>query len=96
LYPFPRQELKAIIDRYPNVSEILWVQEEPKNMGAWGFIEPRIREIVDVSKTSVTYNGRPKRSSPASGYQQIHTFEQQFIINQTLVQKKKSAVKSGR
>jgi 2-oxoglutarate dehydrogenase E1 component len=98
LYPFPKLELKAILDRFPNLSEVLWVQEEPKNMGAWGYIEPRIRELVDVAKVSVSYNGRPKRSSPASGYQQIHTFEQQFIINQTLVQKKKtkSAVKSGR
>ncbi len=98
LYPFPKQELKAIISRFPNLSEMLWVQEEPKNMGAWGYIEPRLRELVDNVKVSVTYNGRPKRSSPASGYQQIHAFEQQFIINQTLVQKKKtkSAVKSGR
>jgi len=96
LYPFPRLEVQAIIDRFPNLSEVLWVQEEPKNMGAWSYIEPRIREFVDVSKVSVSYNGRPKRSSPASGYQQIHAFEQQFIINQALVQKKKSAVKSGR
>ncbi|MFB9276041.1 2-oxoglutarate dehydrogenase E1 component [Cohnella cellulosilytica] len=98
LYPFPRQELKAIFDRFPNLSEVLWVQEEPKNMGAWGFVESRLRELVDTENVSVSYNGRPKRSSPASGYQQIHAFEQQFIINQALVQKKKkkTAVKSGR
>lgn len=96
LYPFPQQEVQAIIDRYPNLSEVLWVQEEPKNMGAWSYMEPRIRELVNTAETTVSYNGRPKRSSPASGYQQIHTFEQQFIINQALVQKKKSAVKSGR
>ncbi|MFC5407052.1 2-oxoglutarate dehydrogenase E1 component [Cohnella soli] len=96
LYPFPQQEVQAIIARFPNLSEVLWVQEEPKNMGAWSYMEPRIRELVDNAKVEVGYNGRPKRSSPASGYQQIHTFEQQFIINQTLVQKKKSAVKSGR
>lgn len=100
LYPFPQQEIKAIMDRFPNLSEVLWVQEEPKNMGAWSYIEPRIRELVDLAETTVSYNGRPKRSSPASGYQQIHAFEQQFIINQALVQKKKSekksAVKSGR
>ncbi|WP_239618560.1 2-oxoglutarate dehydrogenase E1 component [Cohnella mopanensis] len=96
LYPFPKHEIKAIIDRYPNLTEVLWVQEEPKNMGAWSYMEPRIRALVETSKTAVGYNGRPKRSSPASGYQQIHTFEQQFIINQALLQKKKSAVKSGR
>ncbi|RKP46729.1 2-oxoglutarate dehydrogenase E1 component [Cohnella endophytica] len=96
LYPFPKQEVKAIMDRFPNLSEVLWVQEEPKNMGAWSYMEPRLRELVDTSKVTVSYNGRPKRSSPASGYQQIHVFEQQFIINQALVQKKKTAIKSGR
>jgi 2-oxoglutarate dehydrogenase E1 component len=96
LYPFPQQEIQAIIERFPNLAEVLWVQEEPKNMGAWSYMEPRIRELVGSSDMTVGYNGRPKRSSPASGYQQIHSFEQQFIINQALVQKKKTAVKSGR
>ncbi|TFE23312.1 2-oxoglutarate dehydrogenase E1 component [Cohnella luojiensis] len=96
LYPFPQQEIQAIIERFPNLAEVLWVQEEPKNMGAWSYMEPRIRELVESSDMTVGYNGRPKRSSPASGYQQIHSFEQQFIINQALVQKKKTAIKSGR
>jgi 2-oxoglutarate dehydrogenase E1 component len=95
LYPFPQQEIKAIMDRFPQLSEVLWVQEEPKNMGAWSYMEPRIRELVE-SKMTVGYIGRPKRSSPASGYQQIHSFEQQFIVTQALIQKKKSAVKAGR
>jgi 2-oxoglutarate dehydrogenase E1 component len=95
LYPFPQQEVKEIMDRFPNLTEVVWVQEEPKNMGAWSYMEPRIRELVDQD-TSVSYIGRPKRSSPASGYQQIHALEQQFIITQTLVQKKKTAIKSGR
>lgn len=96
LYPFPQQEIQAIIDRYPNLSEVIWVQEEPKNMGAWSYIEPRIRELVPTPETTVGYIGRPKRSSPASGYQQIHTFEQQHIITHALIQKKKSAVRAGR
>jgi 2-oxoglutarate dehydrogenase E1 component len=95
LYPFPQQEVKEIMDRFPNLTEVVWVQEEPKNMGAWSYMEPRIRELVSLD-TSVSYIGRPKRSSPASGYQQIHALEQQFIITQTLVQKKKTAIKSGR
>ncbi|BBI35391.1 2-oxoglutarate dehydrogenase E1 component [Cohnella abietis] len=96
LYPFPRQEIQAIIDRFPNLTEVVWVQEEPKNMGAWSYIEPRIRDLIGSKSVTVSYNGRPKRSSPASGYQQIHVFEQQFIINQALVQKKKTAIKTGR
>ncbi|MCD9024979.1 2-oxoglutarate dehydrogenase E1 component [Cohnella silvisoli] len=95
LYPFPEQEVKAIMNRFPNLTEVLWVQEEPKNMGAWSYIEPRIRELAEEG-TTVGYIGRPKRSSPASGYQQIHSFEQSFIVTQALVQKKKSAIKSGR
>jgi 2-oxoglutarate dehydrogenase E1 component len=97
LYPFPQQEVQAIIDRFPNLIDVQWVQEEPKNMGAWSYMEPRIRELLESKKdATVGYNGRPKRSSPASGYQQIHSFEQQFIINQALVQKKKAAIKTGR
>jgi 2-oxoglutarate dehydrogenase E1 component len=95
LYPFPEQEIKAIMDRFPNLSELLWVQEEPKNMGAWSYIEPRIRELAKEGMT-VGYIGRPKRSSPASGYQQIHSFEQSYIVTQALTLKKKSAVKTGR
>jgi 2-oxoglutarate dehydrogenase E1 component len=95
LYPFPEQEIKAIMDRFPNLSEVMWVQEEPKNMGAWSYIEPRLRELAE-SGTTVSYIGRPKRSSTASGYQQIHSLEQSFIVSHTLTQKKKSAVKTGR
>ncbi|WP_027085747.1 2-oxoglutarate dehydrogenase E1 component [Cohnella panacarvi] len=95
LYPFPKAELQAIIDRYPELNEIVWAQEEPKNMGAWFYMEPRIREIAPAEAT-VSYIGRPERSSPASGFQQVHVLEQQYIVTQALVQKKKSVVKSGR
>lgn len=95
LYPFPKEELQAIAARYPELTEIVWVQEEPKNMGAWSYIEPRIREIAPAD-VSVSYIGRPERSSPASGFQQVHALEQQYIVTQSLQNNKKSAVKSGR
>ncbi|MFC5530936.1 2-oxoglutarate dehydrogenase E1 component [Cohnella yongneupensis] len=95
LYPFPKAEIQAIVDRFPELTEIVWVQEEPKNMGAWSFMEPRIREVAPAEAT-VSYIGRPERSSPASGFQQVHVLEQQYILTQTLLNKKKSAVKSGR
>jgi 2-oxoglutarate dehydrogenase E1 component len=95
LYPFPKAEIQAIIDRYSELTEIIWVQEEPKNMGAWSFMEPRIREVAPPD-AAVSYIGRPERSSPASGFQQVHALEQQYIITQTLLNKKKSVVKSGR
>src|SRR5262249_32158974 len=46
LYPFPRQELQAIVSRYRQARELCWVQEEPQNMGAWSFVEPRLRELL--------------------------------------------------
>ncbi|WEK53517.1 MAG: 2-oxoglutarate dehydrogenase E1 component [Candidatus Cohnella colombiensis] len=98
LYPFPKQELDTIIKRYPKLTEIVWVQEEPKNMGAWSYIEPRIRELAPEG-VAVQYIGRPDRSSPASGYQQVHTLEQNYIISHALqvnTQNKQLAYNSGR
>ncbi|HEY2494794.1 MAG TPA: 2-oxoglutarate dehydrogenase E1 component [Paenibacillus sp.] len=83
LYPFPDHELKAILRRFPQLKEIVWVQEEPKNMGAWRYIEPRIREIAKEG-IPITYNGRPERASTASGYQKVHAYEQQQIISSAL------------
>jgi 2-oxoglutarate dehydrogenase E1 component len=79
LYPFAGDELRAEIDRYPHLSEIVWVQEEPKNMGPWSFMEPRLRELVD-GRLPVRYEGRPHRASPAEGYADRHTAEQERIV----------------
>ncbi|TCM97922.1 2-oxoglutarate dehydrogenase E1 component [Paenibacillus sp. BK033] len=83
LYPFPEKEIAAIIERLPNLKEIVWVQEEPQNMGSWFYMEPRLRKIAPAA-ASVSYIGRPERSSTASGFQQVHSFEQQHILLQTL------------
>ena len=45
LYPVPMRELRAVIDGYPNAEEVVWVQEEPENMGAWDFIRPHLQEL---------------------------------------------------
>jgi len=86
LYPFPKEEISRIMQKFPNLKEILWVQEEPQNMGSWSFMEPRIREIAP-SGVEVRYNGRPERSSPATGYQDVHAYEQQTIISFALNRK---------
>ncbi|CAN5741464.1 2-oxoglutarate dehydrogenase E1 component [soil metagenome] len=80
LYPFPAEELRAEIDRYPSLQELVWVQEEPKNMGAWSFIEPYLRELVNGT-FDVRYEGRPFRASPAEGYADKHAVEQARIVN---------------
>jgi 2-oxoglutarate dehydrogenase E1 component len=79
LYPFPADELRAEIEGYPALREIVWVQEEPKNMGAWSFMAPRLRDLVDARLT-IRYEGRPFRASPAEGYSDKHAAEQGRIV----------------
>ncbi|MEF2243514.1 2-oxoglutarate dehydrogenase E1 component [Paenibacillus sp. IITD108] len=83
LYPLPHAELDRIIKQFPKLEEIVWVQEEPKNMGSWSYMEPRLRALVS-EKIPVRYIGRPDRSSTASGHQEVHAVEQQTIISSAL------------
>lgn len=83
LYPFPMDEIESMMDRYPHLKEIVWVQEEPKNMGAWNFMEPRIKAAA-ADKVPVSYIGRPRRSSPAGGKPDVHKKEQERIVTEAL------------
>lgn len=83
LYPFPERELAAHLSSFRSLQEIIWVQEEPKNMGGWSYTEPRLRAVAPQNVT-VKYIGRPERSSPASGYADVHTFEQRRIVTEAL------------
>jgi len=79
LYPFPREELATLIREYPDLREIVWVQEEPRNMGPQKFMLPQLRELVGPDVT-VRDIGRPERSSPAEGYPAAHQTEQARIV----------------
>lgn len=83
LYPFPQAELERMVKQFPKLEEIVWVQEEPKNMGSWSYMEPRLRTIAP-DKASVRYIGRTEHSSTASGLQEVHAKEQQEIISSAL------------
>jgi 2-oxoglutarate dehydrogenase E1 component len=83
LYPWPSTEIGAVIDRYPNLTEVVWTQEEPKNMGAWTFAEPRLRMATGTVLT-LRYAGRPERASPAEGYEASHKADQARIIADAL------------
>ncbi|MFD2446901.1 2-oxoglutarate dehydrogenase E1 component [Bacillus sp. CGMCC 1.16607] len=83
LYPFPKREVQELIERFPNLSEMIWVQEEPKNMGAWPVIHTYLAE-VRLERLSVQYIGRPKRASTATGDPQFHKQEQTWIIQEAL------------
>ncbi|HYW06896.1 MAG TPA: 2-oxoglutarate dehydrogenase E1 component [Longimicrobium sp.] len=83
LYPFPAEELAKHVATLPSLREIVWTQEEPRNMGAWTFVEPRLRSIIPDGVT-LSYAGRPERASPAEGYAHRHTAEQNRIVNAAL------------
>jgi 2-oxoglutarate dehydrogenase E1 component len=83
LYPWPHAEVSRVLDLYPNVKDVAWVQEEPKNMGAWSYVAPRLRGSVGNALV-IRYIGRPERASPAEGYAQTHTEEQARIVADAL------------
>jgi 2-oxoglutarate dehydrogenase E1 component len=79
LYPFPGAEIGEYARRYPNLKEVVWVQEEPRNMGARKFVLPKIRDALPQSVTLLDVS-RPERSSPAEGYPAAHKAEQERIV----------------
>ena len=83
LYPFPDDELQAVLDRYPKIESFAWVQEEPRNMGARKFVLPRIRHLVPY-KIPLGDISRPERSRPAEGYPAAHHVEQARIVREAL------------
>jgi len=79
LYPFPTDELVPVLERYPAATELVWVQEEPRNMGAWRFVHEQMHQLLP-DQPEVRYVGRPERASPAEGYPALHQREQQQIV----------------
>ncbi|MGB9633524.1 MAG: 2-oxoglutarate dehydrogenase E1 component, partial [Chloroflexaceae bacterium] len=75
LYPFPEEQLKAALGRYPQVQEVVWLQEEPQNMGAWNYIAPKLRALLPPS-LPLSYVGRPESASTAEGIHSAHVVEQ--------------------
>jgi 2-oxoglutarate dehydrogenase E1 component len=79
LYPVPMRDLRAMFDGYPNAVEIVWVQEEPENMGAWEFIRPRLQEVAGAR--AVRHVARPRSASPAEGSAGRHALNQQVLVD---------------
>jgi multifunctional 2-oxoglutarate metabolism enzyme len=79
LYPFAKEQLERVIGSYPNLKEIAWVQEEPRNMGAWKVMSRRMPDILPEGVT-LTYIGRQGRASPGEGYSGAHAREQERIV----------------
>jgi 2-oxoglutarate dehydrogenase E1 component len=83
LYPWPNAELTAVVDGYTSVEEVVWAQEEPRNMGAWTFVAPRLRGVIG-NEMPLRYIGRPERASPAEGAKADHDEMQARIIADAL------------
>lgn len=81
LYPFPYERLEDVRAQYPNIREVVWVQEEPENMGAWTFVQHRIPRIFG-EKVKVSYMGRKNSGSTAEGSAKAHQVEQKRILDE--------------
>lgn len=81
LYPFPASALKPVLESYAKLEEIVWVQEEPQNMGAWPFFRNRLTKLID-GRWPLIYLGRPQSSSPAEGSSAWHAVTQKVLVEQ--------------
>jgi 2-oxoglutarate dehydrogenase E1 component len=87
LYPFPGEPLAIRLKRMPALEEVVWCQEEPKNNGAWFFVEPFIEEALAAAKSKVArprYAGRSASASPATGLAKRHQSEQGALVSNAL------------
>ncbi len=83
LYPFPEEELQFALARYPNLQEVVWLQEEPQNMGAWTYVAPRLRALLDPA-LALSYVGRGESASPAEGVHSLHVLNQTRILREAV------------
>jgi len=83
LYPFPAAEIDAVLRAYPHADTVIWLQEEPQNMGAWHFVETRLRNLLP-SGAALRYIGRPEMASPSEGWSDAHAAEQRRIVGAVL------------
>ena len=84
LHPFPGVLLGLLVDSYPNLKEVVWSQEEPRNMGALSFLGPRLRSVIP-RKIPLRYVARPERASPAEGKASDHVAEQKRLVEESLL-----------
>ncbi|MFP5380072.1 MAG: 2-oxoglutarate dehydrogenase E1 component, partial [Vicinamibacteria bacterium] len=86
LYPFPEDQIRALLDRYGKLRDVCWVQEEPENMGAWEFARPLLEQLID-GRWPLRYIGRVRNSSPSEGSAAWHQVNQRAIVEQVFEEK---------
>jgi len=80
IYPFHEARVRQILQRYERAKDVVWVQEEPKNMGAWSFVQPILAELLLLSQR-LRYAGRKASASPATGFATVHNMEQEALLD---------------
>jgi 2-oxoglutarate dehydrogenase E1 component len=83
LYPFPAERLEEVVGRYPDLEEVVWTQEEPRNMGALTYVGPRLRAAIPRT-IPLRYVARPERASPAEGRARSHEAKQAKLVRDAL------------
>ena len=83
LYPFPHDDFKRELGRFPNATELLWVQEEPKNQGAWYWLQHYLSYLM-LSGQTLRSASRPSSAAPAGGYLDVHRAQQQALVDEAL------------
>jgi 2-oxoglutarate dehydrogenase E1 component len=83
LYPFPHDDFAHELKRYPNARELLWAQEEPKNQGAWYWIQHYLTDAMSPGQRLI-FASRPSSAAPAGGYADVHAAQQQTVIEDAL------------
>jgi 2-oxoglutarate dehydrogenase E1 component len=81
LYPFPWADVKAALEAFPALDEVVWVQEEPENYGAWSFLRPLIEELLE-GRLPLCYVGRARSASPSEGTASWHAVNQKLLIDE--------------
>ena len=84
LYPFAETEVNDALMRYPLTAEVVWAQEEPRNMGAWRFMEEQLQPLLASTNRELRYVGRPESASPATGSGRRHQEEQTAIAGEAM------------
>lgn len=83
LYPFPTEQVAAELARFPQAREVMWVQEEPRNQGAWYQIRHRLEGLLGA-KQSLSFAGRPSSASPAVGYMSKHVAQLKAFVEEAM------------
>ena len=79
LYPFPAGDLQPLLEGYLKLEEVVWLQEESANMGAWMYMQPRLGKLIN-GRWPLRYIGRPPNSSPAEGSSAWHAVNQKALV----------------